>query len=441
MSNIQIVGPICTSKKEKPPVETAVEELKELGEYLKSNQDLPEKDIKFKRGTVCKDGRLDLCKQNVGPLGAEYLGSVLKGNTKIRHLLMGDDSLGPEGAKQVANIINQSTSLETVYLGCNYFNEEGARHLSEALQKNENIKALWIKRNHLGLGGASQISDLLSMNTHLKTLDLITNQLGPESIELLKNGLLKNSNCTLTSIQLDSNPIGPQGCVHLVEILRHLKSTLEAISLENTGITDKGVEILCQPLSDNSSALKILDLRSNDLGYASALSLSTMLHSNTSLKEISLGHSFNTIVVGSKPNHMGDSGLGLMATALKHNKTIQYIDMTWNNTTGESASYLISILKSHNLNAYIHIDLKPLTSNDKSVLLDLRKKRKIDVQEKKDYVKTFIQPIISVYRVEKAPKNPKSLSINTPIKDQLSSVMDIKPHENISFRFNSLVNK
>src|SRR5205823_3849454 len=57
----------------------------------------------FPRGTLLPDGRLDLCKQGVGPLGTRAVASALPGHPQVVHLLLGADGLGNAGAEAVAD--------------------------------------------------------------------------------------------------------------------------------------------------------------------------------------------------------------------------------------------------------------------------------------------------------------------------------------------------
>jgi uncharacterized protein (DUF924 family) len=90
------------------PVDISVPELlKPLYDYLENKTDnVCEKntDVEFIRGTVCADGRLDLCKQVIGPIGVMDLISALKFDSlletpKVKHLLLGNNICGNELGK------------------------------------------------------------------------------------------------------------------------------------------------------------------------------------------------------------------------------------------------------------------------------------------------------------------------------------------------------
>src|SRR5262249_53416284 len=121
-------------------------ELTPLLEYLESNQTVSEPTV-FPRGTVLADGRLDLCKQQLGPTGCRLVTKALAANTTIISVLLGTNAIGDQGATDVARLVEQNTHLEVVYLGCNRITAAGATALAQALANNDQVVGLWLKRN------------------------------------------------------------------------------------------------------------------------------------------------------------------------------------------------------------------------------------------------------------------------------------------------------
>lgn len=74
-------------------------ELVPLIAFLSENQPI-EQQTTFPIGTLLEDGRLDLCKQGVGPLGMAQITKALKANTRVKHILVGTDGLGNAGIKE-----------------------------------------------------------------------------------------------------------------------------------------------------------------------------------------------------------------------------------------------------------------------------------------------------------------------------------------------------
>jgi hypothetical protein len=73
-------------------VPCSLEELQPLLEHLMSNKPGPNDDnqsIVFSRGTIMTGGRLDLCKQVVGPQGIQPLLNAIKHSSVVNRILLG----------------------------------------------------------------------------------------------------------------------------------------------------------------------------------------------------------------------------------------------------------------------------------------------------------------------------------------------------------------
>src|SRR5262245_30305170 len=124
-------------------------ELAPLLEFLARGESVSEP-RPFPRGTLLPDGRLDLCKQVVGPIGTRAVAGALRGHPQVAHLLLGADGLGNEGAEAVAGLAAARPDLRTVYLGCNYIDARGVEKLAVSLCDHPGLRGLWLKRNPLG---------------------------------------------------------------------------------------------------------------------------------------------------------------------------------------------------------------------------------------------------------------------------------------------------
>jgi hypothetical protein len=75
-----------------------INELAPLLQHLEANK-VVEKPEVFPRGALLPDGRLDLCKQSVGPEGCALLTRALRHNLQVKSLLLGTDAIGDTGPK------------------------------------------------------------------------------------------------------------------------------------------------------------------------------------------------------------------------------------------------------------------------------------------------------------------------------------------------------
>jgi len=89
-------------------------DLAPLLDWLRTGRTAPQR-LDFPGGSLLPDGRLDLCKQALGPDGAALVVDALRPGP-VRHLLLGTNGLG-DGAGAVS-VKAVKSGVETLYLGC-----------------------------------------------------------------------------------------------------------------------------------------------------------------------------------------------------------------------------------------------------------------------------------------------------------------------------------
>lgn len=283
--------------------------------------------IKFRRGIIYEDGRLDLCKMVTGPEHITALMDSLEGNTHISQFLLGNNIISGTGADRIARFIEKHPErIETWYLAGGHINALGMRKLVPAMVTSKRITNVWLKRNPLGVDNADMLVDLVHLTENLRTLDLENTELGDRGVAaffhslrgkktslrnifLNANGMGKSGAqalaeylddpCTqMESIFLGSNPIGDAGLKYLTPAFARHK-TLQRLSLTSCGLTPEGVSELCVALKDHPK-LTALDLsasmttiphgqRYNWITGACANDLADLIRS-PALRFLSLGH-------------------------------------------------------------------------------------------------------------------------------------------------------
>jgi hypothetical protein len=100
--------------------------------------------IKFNRGAIYVDGRMDLCKQVVGPLWINKLMESLVNNHQVKHFLLGNNIIGTVGAIAIKNFLLEShiPKIHTWYLAGNDIDTEGISHLVDGLQFDTDVREL-----------------------------------------------------------------------------------------------------------------------------------------------------------------------------------------------------------------------------------------------------------------------------------------------------------
>ncbi|MEU6200798.1 ribonuclease inhibitor [Streptomyces sp. NPDC047061] len=194
-------------------------ELAPLLDWLRAGRPAGER-LDFAAGTALPDGRLDLCKQDVGAAGAALIAEALgQGPTPVRHLLLGTDALGDEGAEAVAG---SGAEVETLYLGCNGITAGGACRIADQLRASPQVvTGVWLKRNPLGGAGGQAAAELIESARSLRTLDLVQTGLDPDGAAVLADALLAaaGNGRRIERLFVGGNPLGAAGARALAAVV------------------------------------------------------------------------------------------------------------------------------------------------------------------------------------------------------------------------------
>lgn len=304
----------------------AYTEIAPLLDFLTANAAAPAA-LSFQRGTVTAGQTLDCCKQALGPAGARLLTEALKGNDKIKAILLGTGSIANEGATSVADLLRENASIETVYLGCNLIDGKGIEALADSLETNRQVHALWLKRNPLGVEGAKALAKLLGKNRNLRTLDLVNTVIEKEGLAALVAALVQED-YPLERIYLGGNFLNADAANEVGKLLRD-NAHVQEIYLSVNRLGDAGASVIAQAMHDNRQ-LKVLSLASNGIGPAGARDLCAALVHHPCLRALDLGYARSTRVLGGAANQMGDLGAPHIAALIRGNKTITQLDIRKN---------------------------------------------------------------------------------------------------------------
>ena len=318
-------------------------ELEAIVSHLQADQAVKDQ-LVFPRGTHLQDGRLDLCKQCIGPTGAEKVAVAVANNHQTKHWLLGANGLGNEGAKAVAAATKANPNLETVYLGCNLIEADGAKALTQSLHNNDHITGLWLKRNPIGVEGAQAIVEMLQQNQCLRTLDLVHTRIGSEGIRLVVSALTQPET-SVRRLYLGGNEVGPQEAAWIAEMLA-VNRSIHSLYLSVNRLRDTGVGKLAEGVRQNQT-LTAMSVSSNAIGAGGAWALAERLQNHPSLRLLDVGYDKSTNVLGEKPNHYGDEGAFAFADYLETNPPLRQLDLRKSGITTAGAQRLLQSLDSN----------------------------------------------------------------------------------------------
>lgn len=299
------------------------EEIEAVIEHLTSNKAVDQA-LAFPRGTHLPDGRLDLCKQNLGPDGCRRIANALNGNEFVRSLLLGTNGIGDSGANDIGVLLRSNTNLEVLYLGCNGITAEGVQILVEPLYKNQHLTGLWLKRNPIGDKGVEAIAKLIANHKSLKVLDLVNCGFGRRGMKSLCSAL-QNKDCPIERLYLGGNGLDAEDAIELSKVLSR-NDRLKSVYLNVGAIGDRGTEAIAKTMERNQNLLE-LGMASNGISHHGLKSLLPSVIHNRTLRSLDLGYGASTKILAAKPNSFGDESTKLISRLLQYNQTLRYLNL------------------------------------------------------------------------------------------------------------------
>ncbi|MEV7616798.1 gala protein [Streptomyces sp. NPDC089799] len=293
-------------------------------------------DETYPLGTLRADGRVDLCKQGLGPDGAARLLPFAAASAHASHLLLGTNSIGDEGASALARALSAEPGhgLHTLYLGCNRIGPEGVAALAGALDGDTSVRALWLKRNPVAVDGARTLAGLLRRNSALRTLDLVNTGLGAEGVRLLLDALTERQ-APLERLFLGGNGLGPDAAPLLAALITG--AGVRELYLPANHLGDEGAAVLAAAAAAADRPVR-LGLGGNGIGPDGARALAAALGG---IEALDLGRPMSERSLGSPPNATGDAGVQALAAALP-GSPLRRLELCHTGLTGRGAKSLLA---------------------------------------------------------------------------------------------------
>jgi Ran GTPase-activating protein (RanGAP) involved in mRNA processing and transport len=333
------------------------EELEEFFKFLDSNGEVIVNEygsdpcMKFNRGAIYQDKRMDLCKQVVGPTWIGQLMKSLKYNDKVEHFLLGNNIIGEAGGRAIREFLltPHIPKIKTWYIAGNDINAQAIGDIVDGLSSDPDMVSLWLKRNPLKPEGIQHIARLLVSNQNIKVLDLHNTAVLDEGIGYLVSGL--KANRSLKHLYLDANGL-TEACVddligYFEYLIEHDIKGVTSLWIDMNKLFDSGVSKLVKTLS-KYRFLKRLILGSNGLTDACVDDIVDAFISHPTLKVLDLGMYKSTSDMGMITNNIGDSGASKLCRLIESNNTIQYLSVMMNGITISGLELLANSIQSNN---------------------------------------------------------------------------------------------
>ncbi|SEG80055.1 hypothetical protein SAMN04489712_1136 [Thermomonospora echinospora] len=290
-------------------------------------------DEPFPLGTLRADGRVDLCKQGLGPDGVARLLPVAAASPHARHVLLGTNGIGTEGARALAGALTSGHGLETLYLGCNRIDADGAAVLAERLADDGTVRALWLKRNPIGDAGVRALAAMLRANTTVRTLDLVNTGLTVDGLRALLE-VLADRPRPLERLFLGGNGLAAEDADVLAALVRD--AGVRELYLPANHLGDAGAATLAAAVSTARPVL--LGLGGNGIGPDGARALAGALEG---IESLDLGRPPSERSLGAPANTTGDEGAAALAAALP-GSPLRRLELRHTGITGRGAKALLA---------------------------------------------------------------------------------------------------
>lgn len=348
------------------PVEISpYEELEEFFKFLDSNGEVivndfgPDPCMRFNRGAIYQDKRMDLCKQVVGPTWISQLMKSLKYNDKVTHFLLGNNIIGEEGGRAIREFLltPHIPKIETWYIAGNNLNAQAISDIVDGLESDPHMVSLWLKRNPIKSEGMVHIERLLKSNQKIKVLDLHNTAVLDAGIPYIVSGL--KANTSLRHLYLDANGL-TEACVdELVGYFEYLiENNIKGVTslwLDMNKLFDSGVSKLVKTLG-KYQYLKRIVLGSNGLTDIVIDDIVNAFVSHPNLKVLDIGMYKSTSDMGMITNNIGDLGATKLCRLIESNKSIQYLSVMMNGITNVGLELMANSLMKNN--SILYFDYK-----------------------------------------------------------------------------------
>ena len=207
----------------------------------------------------------------------------------------------------------------------------GARELGKCLQSFRHLTHLKFRGDFICSEGAEALAEVIRASHSLTHLSL--RNAGVHDLEAIVIGKALQSNCTLTHLTLAGNQIDDLGAIVLANSLNSNRS-LQYVDLSDNDVGDSGAQELARVLRSNSS-LTFLDL-SNPLRGEENVKPVLILDSDSEIHQ----HFVRCDLIGA-------SGASSLARALRSNRSLTYLDLSFNEVGKTGAAALGEALQSN----------------------------------------------------------------------------------------------
>lgn len=227
------------------------------------------------------------------------LGESIKNSQKLSHLTIQSCNLTDVSIANICLGILQSESLVSFSMKKNNIDNSRAKTIAAGLSGNKVLTELNLDNNDIRSVGCEAISLALADNQSLTSLYLSKNRI--DDIGLLCQSVSTHS--LLRYLNLEANNINNAQAIHLQHMLRR-NHVLEELNLARNNISDEGIHYLSLGLARNFGLLRLI-LSRNTISDKAADSFAFALRHNNTLEVLDISDNNGITALGAQNIHKG----------------------------------------------------------------------------------------------------------------------------------------
>ena len=231
----------------------------------------------------------------------EALTKMLQINKALTHLNLSYNSISDLGAQSIFKGLQHNNTLVNLNLKSTEITTvtRTAEVLTKMLQLNKALTHLNLSYNSISDLGAQSIFKGLQHNNTLVHFNLERTGIG--TVMRTAEALIKmlQLNKALTHLNLSYNSISDLGAQSIFKGLQH-NNTLVQLNLHCTRIADEGAVHIAQLLLNTNCSLQTLDISSNPIGHKGLTHIAMSLESNANLITINIADRYNILTAERK---------------------------------------------------------------------------------------------------------------------------------------------
>lgn len=241
--------------------------------------------------------------------GAIKLACALQTSTSIKRVKLNSSQFGQVGTAAITNAIGASKTIVLLVLNQTQIGTDGVDAVSRAIIQNKSIDTVRLVDTAIWTDDVVvSFSHVIEQSTSLTSMDLGSNQIGPNGAVVLANAIKQSMVLRIHSLNLSDNPIGLVGATAVADAIAHSESMTD-VNLSHIDIGTAGTVIAWA--IKKSHTLTKLNLYNTHMDDADITAIGEALCSSTSMSVLDIGR-----------NIISPAGVIVIANAMKTSKTM-----------------------------------------------------------------------------------------------------------------------